>query len=177
VPLVIVVALVLLLAIAFIPLLFVFRFRLGSARRRGRTWLASVNVVMLAVSTVLVLITASIVNIWVPDALRSAAIGFACGTVLSVFGLVFTIWERRPEALFYKPNRWFALVVPMALMLRILYWMWRGWQAWGGSADAQSWFSASGTAGSLAVGAAVAGYYFGYALGVWQRVIRYQRSQ
>jgi hypothetical protein len=159
--------------IAFLPLLFVLRFRFASARRRARRWLASLNVAILAISSLLLLVSASILNMWIPDAVRSAAVGFACGASFSLFGLVLTRWERTAGGLFYKPNRWFALIVPMALMLRILYWTWRAWHSWEGSADTRSWVANSGTAGSLGVGAAVAGYYFGYAAGVWQKVIRY----
>jgi hypothetical protein len=157
-------------AIAFIPLLFVLRFRFGSARRRARPWLANFNVVVLAISSLLLLVSASIMNRWVADALRSAGIGFACGALLSVFGLLSTKWEKAPDALFYKPNRWFALIVPLALMLRIFYWIWRSWHAWGACADTRCWLASSGTAGSLGVGAAVAGYYFGYTVGVWQKI-------
>jgi hypothetical protein len=161
--------LLLLLAVAFIPLLFVIRFRLGSARRRARPWVTTVNVAVLAFSAGTLLVSASIVNVWVPNAFKSAVIGLAAGAALSLFGLAFTRWERTQETLFYKPNRWFALVVPLALTVRIIYWMWRGWHAWGPSANTRSWLAASGTAGSLGVGAAVAGYYFGYAAGVWKR--------
>jgi hypothetical protein len=165
-----IIPLLILLALAFIPLLFVIRFRVGTARRRARPWVATINVAVLAFSVAMVLVTASILNVWVPGAVKAALAGLAAGSVLSVFGLGFTRWERTCEAMFYKPNRWFALVIPLALTLRIIYWMWRGWHVWAGSPDARSWFAASGTAGSLGVGAAVAGYYFGYAIGVWGRV-------
>ena len=161
--------LALLLAIAFIPLLFVIRLRLGSLRRRARPWVTKANVAVLALSAGLLLVSASMVNVWVPNVLKFAVIGLTSGAVLSVFGLAFTRWERTPQALFYRPNRWFALVIPLALTLRIIYWMWRGWHVWAPSADTKSWLAASGTAGSLGVGAAVAGYYFGYAIGVWRR--------
>ena len=165
----------LLLAFAFIPLLFLIRFRLGGARRRAKRWVATANLAVLAFSTVLLLTSAAIVNVWIPDALKAAGIGFASGAVLSLFGLALTRWEKTPQALFYKPNPWFALLIPMALTLRIMYWLWRSWHMWGASADTRSWFAASGTAGSLGVGAAVAGYYFGYAIGVWNRVSHFGR--
>jgi hypothetical protein len=160
----------LLLAIAFIPLLVLMRFRLGGARRRARRWVATLNVFMLSGSAALLLVSAAIVNNWVANAFRSAVIGLLCGALLSVFGLALTRWEKTSQALIYKPNQWFALLIPIALMVRMIYWIWRAWHAWAGSADTQSWLTASGTAGSLGVGAAVGGYYFGYALGVWRRV-------
>ena len=160
----------LLLAIAFIPLLMLIRFRLGSARRRARRWAAKFNVVMLAISAALLLISAAIVNTLVPGAFRSAGIGLAVGALLSVLGLAVTRWEKTPQALFYKPNRWFALLIPMALTVRLIFWRWRGWHTWSGSPSTGSWLAASGTAGSLGVGAVVAGYYFGYAIGVLKRV-------
>ena len=163
------VPLVFLLAILFVPVLFLLRFRLGSIRRRARPWVATVNVVVLAISAALLLVSASIVNVWVPNALKFALVGLATGGLLSVLGLAVTKWERTPQALFYKPNRWFALLIPMALTLRIIYWMWRGWHVWAASVDTKSWLAASGTAGSLGIGAMVAGYYFGYAVGVFRK--------
>jgi hypothetical protein len=155
---------------AFIPLLFLIRFRLGTVRRRARPWVAAINVAVLAFSAAMLLVSASILNVWVPGSVKAAVAGFAAGAVLSVFGLGFTRWERSSQALFYRPNRWFALVIPLALTVRIIYWMWRGWHVWAGSPDTRSWLAQSGAAGSLGVGAAVAGYYFGYAIGVWFRV-------
>lgn len=160
----------LLLAIAFIPLLLLIRFRLAGSRRRARAWVATLNVVVIAGSAALLLVSAAIINNWVPNAFRSAAIGLGAGALLSVFGLALTRWEETSQTLFYQPNRWFALLIPVALTVRVIYWMWRGWHAWAGSADTEAWLAASGTAGSLGVGAVVAGYYFGYAVGVWHRV-------
>ena len=162
----------LLLAIAFVPLLFVLRFRLGSIRRRARPWAATLNVVVLTISAGLLFFSASIVNLWVPDALKFAGGGFVAGLLLSVAGLAVTHWERTPQALFYRPNRWFALLIPLALTIRVIFWLWRAWQSWAASADTKSWLVASGTAGSLAIAAMVAGYFFGYANGVWWRVRR-----
>jgi hypothetical protein len=168
----VIVPLFLLLALASVPLLFFVRFRLGMARRRAKPWLAKLNVVMLSISAGLLLVTASIVNVWVPTALKSALIGLAGGVLLSLLGLAFTRWETTPQSLFYKPNRWFALLIPLALTLRIMLWMWRGWHAWSTSESAGSWLAASGTAGSLGIGAMVAGYYFGYALGILRKITR-----
>ena len=164
-----VIPLVLLAAIAFVPVLFVVRFRVGSARRRARPWIATLNVVVLGCSAGLLLVSASIVNVWVPNALKFAAAGLAVGALLSLFGLAATYWEKTPQAIFYKPNRWFALLIPLALTVRIIFWMCRGWHVWAASPDTKSWLAASGTAGSLGVGAMVAGYYFGYAIGVWRK--------
>lgn len=164
-----VIPLVLLLAIAFVPVLLVLRFRVAGARRRARPWVTKLNVVVLAISVGLLLVTASVVNVWVPDALKFAAIGVVAGALLSIFGLAMTRWERTPQALFYQPNRWFALLIPLALTLRIMFWMWRGWHSWSASVDTKSWLAASGTAGSMGIGAMVAGYYLGYAVGVWRK--------
>ena len=162
----------LILAIAFVPVLFFLRFRLGSVRRRARPWVAKVNVVVLTISAGLLLTSASIVNLWVPNALKFVLGGMVVGSLLSIFGLGFTQWERTPQGLFYRPNRWFALLIPLALTLRLIYWLWRLWHGWSASADTKSWLAASGTAGSLAIAAVVAGYYFGYAIGVWKRSAR-----
>jgi hypothetical protein len=167
----------LLLLIAFIPLLLLIRFRLGSARRRARPWIANLNVVVLAISTSLFLASATIVNSWVPNAFKFALAGLVSGALLSTLGLAFTRWDETHQAVFYKPNRWFALIIPLALTLRITSWMWRAWHTWSGSADTRSWLAASGTAGSMGAGATVAGYYFGYAVGVWRRVIHSKRAR
>ena len=159
----------LLLAIASVPVLFILRFRLGSIRRRARPWVAKVNVVVLAISTGLLFVSASIINIWVPNALQFATGGLLGGLLLSTVGLGVTRWEETSQGLYYRPNRWFALLIPLALTIRIIYWLWRGWQSWAASADTKSWLAASGTAGSLAIAALVAGYYFGYGIGVWRR--------
>ncbi|MFL6515979.1 MAG: hypothetical protein ACJ8M1_13255 [Chthoniobacterales bacterium] len=163
-----------LLLIALVPVLFVVRFRLGIARRRAKPWVAKLNVFVLAVSIGLLLISASILNIWVADAVKSAVIGVAAGGLLSLFGLAATHWERTSEGLFYKPNRWFALLIPLALTTRIIFWIWRGWHVWWHSENVRSWLAGSGTAASLGIGAMVAGYYFGYAIGVWYRVKQLQ---
>jgi hypothetical protein len=167
--------LVLLLIIAFVPLLLLMRFWLGSVRRRARPWVARINVIVLAVSAALFLLSATIVNGWVPNALKSAVIGLGSGALLSLLGIAFTRWEETSGSLFYRPNRWFALLIPGALTVRLLYWTARAWHAWPGSADTASWLTAAGTAGSVGVGAVVAGYYFGYAAGVWNRLRQFDR--
>ena len=164
-----IIPLVLVAAIAFVPVLFVLRFRLGGLRRRARPVLTTLNLVLISVSAGLLLVSASIVNVWVSNAFKFAVAGLVTGSLLSMVGLAATRWERTAQALFYAPNRWFALLIPLALTLRIIYWMWRGWHVWAASPDTKSWLAASGTAGSLGIGAIVAGYYWGYAAGVWRR--------
>src|SRR5690348_8167769 len=121
----VIIPLVLLVAIAFVPLLLVLRFRVAGARRRARPWMTTLNVLVLGFSVVLLLVTASIVNVWVPNALEFAVMGLGAGALLSILGLAVTRWERTPQALFYKPNRWFALLIPLALTVRMTFWIWR----------------------------------------------------
>ena len=161
--------LLLLVAVAFFPLVFVLRFRVASARRQARPWVTTLNATALTVSAGLLLISASILNVWVPNALRSGLVGLGFGILLSLLGLAFIKWERTPQAVFYKPNRWFALLIPLALTVRIAFWAWRGWHVWATSENTQSWLAASGTAGSVGIGGVVAGYYLGYAVGVWRQ--------
>src|SRR4029079_14894301 len=152
-----IIPLILVGAIAFLPVLFLLRFRAGTIRRRARPWLATLNLILISISSGLLLVSASIVNAWVPNALKFAVAGLTAGALLSLLGLVFTQWDRTAQALFYKPNRWFALLIPMALTLRVVYWMWRGWHVWGASPDAKSWLAASGAAGSIGIAGVVAG--------------------
>ena len=76
-PLILLVA-VLLLVLALIlamPLLLVLRYRAGTVRRRGRRWVATLNLVMIVLSAGLFLSVAAVTSFWVSDALdtRSSA--------------------------------------------------------------------------------------------------------
>ena len=172
-------ALVLLIPIAFVlatPLMLVQRFRAGTARRPGRGWIATLNVVAIAFSILIFLIVAAISTMWLPKAFGYSLLGLLCGGMLGLLGLVLTRWEQTPGALHYTPNRWLVLLITLVVAARLLYGLMRAWNAWRiDSADA-SWLAASGLAGSMGVGASVLGYYAIFWAGLWWRVRRHRRE-
>jgi hypothetical protein len=164
--------LAILASVILIPITLVMRYRAGTARRRVRAWLATINAAGLAVSTAVFLTAAGLTNIWVPDAFAYACAGLVSGALLGVVGLALTRWERSPGVVFYTPNRWLVLAITLAVTGRLAYGFWRGWNAWQSLAGDTSWAAAAGVAGSLAAGAVILGYYFVYWLGVRRRAPR-----
>ena len=148
------------------PLLLVVRYRVGTARRPARRWLATINLLSLLVSVALFFWAAAITNFWVPNTFRYSLIGFVAGALLGLFGLWLTRWESAARALYYKPNRWLVLLLTLAVAARLLYGFWRIWHAWRAAPSDGSWLASAGVAGSMAVGAVVVGYYLAYFAGV-----------
>jgi hypothetical protein len=171
-------ALVVLIPIAFLlatPWLLVQRFRAGTKRKPARGWVATANVAGVLFSASVFLFAAAITNIWVPHAFGYSVSGIGVGALLGLLGLAFTRWERNTDALHYTPNRWLVLLITAAIAARLLYGLSRAWQAWRADTDGTSWVVAAGVAGSMAVGAAVIGYYAMYAVGVWWQVRRHRK--
>lgn len=165
-----VVLLFMLLVVALMPLTLVLRYRAGTARRRARGWVATVNVLGIAVSAALFLLVAAVTSTWVPRALSYSLYGLAGGACLGLLGLWMSRWERTPESLHYTPSRWLVLAITLVVTSRILYGFWRAWHAWRTTPDDASWLVAAGAAGSLAAGAVVLGYYLTFWLGVRWRL-------
>jgi hypothetical protein len=169
VPLLLLAVALLLAPIALMPLALVLRYRAGTARRQARGWVATLNLVGLAISTSLFLMGAALTSIWVPHALSYSLLGLLGGIALGIVGLWLSRWERAPQSLHYTPNRWLVLGVTVVVAARLLYGFWRGWHAWRHAAGETSWLAAFGVAGSLAAGAVVLGYYLSYWMGVRRR--------
>jgi hypothetical protein len=175
---------VLLALVALLPLLFVVllpfsivnRYRLGTARRRGRSWVASLNVFFIALSCLIFIWASAVMNFWVPNAFLSALAGVAGGCLLGLLGLKLTRWEPTARALHYTPNRPLVLMITIIVAARVLYGFWRSWHAWSNATSGTGWLIASGAAGSIGVGAVVLGYYFTYWAGVSRRVRRHRRA-
>jgi hypothetical protein len=165
-------ALFFLVLVLAMPLSLVLRYRAGTARRLGRKWVATLNLLMLALSVALFLWAAAITSFWVPDALRYSLFGLIGGGILGLLGLVLTRWEETPRALYYTPNRWLILLITLAVTTRLLYGLWRIWHAWRTAGPDTSWVASAGVAGSMAVGAVVLGYYLTYSAGVRWRLRR-----
>ncbi|MEO8362346.1 MAG: DUF1453 domain-containing protein [Vicinamibacteria bacterium] len=168
-PLLLIPLFVVLALVALIPFLILQRYRMGTSRQRARGWLATINVVGIAISLCLFLLGAAFTNIWIPGAFTHTVFGFACGCLLGMIGLRVTRWEPASGALHYTPNRLLVLGITLVVIARIFYGMWRGISVWRTGGEEASWLGAVGVAGSMAAGAVVLGYYFAYWLGVRRR--------
>lgn len=58
-----------------LPLLLVLRYRFGTSRRLGRGWVARLNLVMMSLSAGLFLVSAAIVNFWIPATFKYSVAG------------------------------------------------------------------------------------------------------
>jgi hypothetical protein len=176
-PLLVVPILVLLAILVLIPVSLVQRYRVGIARRPARGWVATLNVITLLLSTAMLVTTAAVMTVWVPDALSYTGAGLAIGCALGAVGLWASRWEPTPTSLIYTPNRWLVLAITVVVSSRLLYGCWRSWHAWRLSPDDGSWLAEAGAAGSLGAGAVVLGYYLTYWLGVRRRFKRHTSSE
>lgn len=172
-PLILLAVALILAPIALMPLALVLRYRAGTARRQARGWVATLNLVALAISTSLFLLGAALTSLWVPHALSYSLLGLLGGIALGIVGLWVSRWERAPQSLHYTPNRWLVLGVTLVVTARLLYGFWRGWDTWRHAAGETSWLAAFGVAGSMAAGAVVLGYYLSYWMGVLRRLRRH----
>ena len=152
------------------PFLLVLRYRIGTARRPARRWIATLNLVSLLFSAALFLWIAALTNFWVPHAFRYSLIGFIVGVLLGLIGLKLTRWEPTARSLYYQPNRWLVLLITLAVAARLLYGFWRIWHAWQTIGPDASWLASAGIPGSMGVGALVLSYYLTYFAGVRWRL-------
>ncbi len=154
------------------------RYRAGTARRRGRRWVATMNVWMTIFSAVLFLFVAFLMSFWLGPTLRFALGGMAIGAVLGLLGLALTRWEVEREELFYTPSRWLALIITFAITARFIYGWWHATHFRNSMAVDQHWFmTATATQLSIAVAGGLIGYYFVYAIGVRFRLGRHERHR
>lgn len=158
------------------PFILLQRYRVGTARRLARPWVATLNVIAMAFSAVFFLATAAFTNIWIPNAFTSALIGIAIGGALGIIGVWLSRWEPTPRTLHYTPNRWLVLIVTLAVTVRVLYGFWRGWTTLRAAPD-ESFVAAFGIAGSLGVAAIVIGYYLAYGVGLRRRIATWEKRQ
>lgn len=165
-----------LLALLLMPVTLVQRYRVGTARRRGRRWVATINAALSALSVALFVLGAAVTSLWVSHALTGAVLGVLVGAALGVLALALSRWDTAGPDLHYTPNRWLVLALTLLVSLRLVYGLWRGWQAWSASAGDSSWLAAAGVPGSLAAGGVVIGYYLLYWLGVRRRIVRHARA-
>jgi hypothetical protein len=169
--------LVVLASITLLPLSLVQRYRVGTARRPARGWVASVNLVAIGTSIGIFLLSSAVTSAWIPRAFGYTLIGLATGCMLGLIGIVLTRWEPTRAALYYTPNRWLILAITFLVTARVLFGFWRSWQAWRAGLEYTSWIVASGVAGSMAAGAIVLGYYLTYWFGVRRRLRKYRHEE
>lgn len=167
---------VVVLSLVLLPLSLVQRYRIGTARRPGRAWLATVNLVSLWLSSMLFVFAAAVTSLWVPRVLAYTLTGLALGGLLGLLGLALTRWEATAETLYYTPNRWLVLGITLIVTARVVYGFWRTWQVWGAGLDLGASIAAAGVAGAMGAGATVLGYYLVYWLGVRRRLARWRRA-
>lgn len=162
-----------LFAIALPLVTLIQRYRAGTARRRTRGWVASINIGAIALSAILFLTFSVVSSFWIPGAFYYTLTGICAGLLLGIVGLLVTRWERSGAVLHYTPSRLLVLAITLVVAARIGYGFWRGWHAWQLSSGDTSWIAESGAAGSMGAGATVVGYYLMY----WAGVLRAHRRR
>ena len=160
--------------IALMPFILIQRYRVGSARRMARPWMAAVNFWVMLFSAICFLAGAAVTAFWVPRAFNGAVAGVVLGLALGVVGLVLTRWESTPATLHYTPNRWLVLIVTFIVSARVLYGLWRSWTVAEAGIYGTPMVLAFGIPESLAAGGMVIGYYVAYSVGVRRRIRRWQ---
>jgi hypothetical protein len=175
VPLLILLLLLPVVMLALTPLMLIQRYRVGTARRMARPWVATFSLVMLGISTIFFLAGSAVTAFWIEDAFRGAAAGVAIGVVLGVAGLLLTRWEATARSLHYTPNRWLVLIVTFIVSARLLYGLYRSLLVAQAGVSGQAVVMAFGVPQSLAAGGTVIGYYLAYGAGLRWRLKRWQR--
>ena len=122
--------------VVLLPITILQRYRLGRARRRVQPWFVRLNAWMLALSTVVFLAVAALLDHWVADALRDASVGLAAGLLAGVAGSRLDRFESTPDGLFRTPNRWLLLGMSLLLAARILIGI---GLAWNGDGSTGPW--------------------------------------
>jgi hypothetical protein len=169
------VVLVPLAVIALSPLILVQRYRVGTARRQARPFMATFGLVMMSLSALFFLVAAGATSIWVAGAFTGAAAGLGVGLVLGAAGLLLTRWEATPRTLHYIPNRWLVLIVTFIVSARVLYGFYRSFLVAQAGVSGTSVVLAFGIPESLAAGGTVIGYYLAYHAGLRWKIRRWQR--
>ena len=175
-PLLILVVLLPLVLMALMPLILVQRYRAGAARRMARSWMATLNVALMAFSAFCFLAGAVVTAVWVPNALTGAAAGLTVGAGLGLVGLTLTRWESTAATLHYTPNRWLVLLVTFVVSARVVYGLWRSWTVAEAGIYGTPMVLAFGIPESLAAGGTVIGYYLAYGWGVRRRILKWQNG-
>jgi len=175
VPLLILLLLLPVVLLTLTPVMLIQRYRIGTARRLAKPWMATFALVMMCVSTMFFLLGSAVTTLWVQDAFRGAAAGVAFGSLLGVVGLALTKWEPTPHTLHYTPNRWLVLFVTVIVSARLLYGLYRSFLAAQAGVEGTSVITAFGIPESLGAGGVVIGYYLAYGAGLRWRIKKWER--
>jgi hypothetical protein len=175
VPLVLLLLLLPLVVITLMPLVLIQRYRAGSARRQARPWAATLTIVAMTLSAAFFLVSTAVTTIWFPGALGGAMAGMAIGIGLGGLGLALTRWDATVRSLHYTPNRWLVLLLTLLVSARIVYGLFRSFQAARAGLSGEATLDAFGVPESLAVGAIVIGYHLAYSVALRWRIARWQR--
>jgi membrane protein CcdC involved in cytochrome C biogenesis len=165
-----------LLPLVLLPLSIVQRYRIGTAERPARAWVATLNVTGFTLSAGVIMVTSTVMALWVPRALPVTLAALAAGVVLGAIGLSLSAWENRAGIMYFRPNRWLVGVLTALVLLRLGYGVWRSWHAWMAWGGEAGWLSSAGVAGSIAAGALLVGYGLGFWVGVRWRISRRQSA-
>jgi hypothetical protein len=165
---VLLVALVL-LWLLLLPVLLLQRYRMGRARQRAIGWVVGVNAWLLLTSAVSLLAGAWVAERWIADAMSFAAGGLAVGILLGMLGTRLARLETTGAGIFHTPNRWLALLLTLAIALRIGLGAWQGWQHLHAGHAVQGLLDQQGSL--LALGGVLLGHYLAYAWGL-RRALR-----
>lgn len=168
-PLIALAILFVLLVIALIPISIVQRFRTGTAERPARRWVATLNLVAVAVSVFLFVGGAFVTSQLVPGVLTYTLAGVAVGCLLGALGVALTRWQYVAGRLRYTPNRLLVLALTVVVAARVLYGFWRMWETW----QAGIGSVVPGVATSMSAGAVVLGYYLVFWTGIRWRIGRH----
>lgn len=160
------VGLVLLLPLILLPLSIVQRYRVGTARRQARAWVATVNVAGFLISASVMVLTGAVTALWIPAALPATAAALTAGILVGVVGLWLSRWEHDDRTVYFTPNRWLVTLLTLVVIGRLGYGAWRTWDAWASWGAESGWLTSAGVPGSLAAGALL----IGYGLGFWSAV-------
>jgi hypothetical protein len=174
VPLLLVLLLLPLVVVALMPLILIRRYRLATARRLARPWVATFTLVSMLFSVMFFVVVAAVTTYWIPNAFSGAVAGLGVGSMLGVLGLVLTRWEPTPRTLHYTPNRWLVLILTFVVSARVIYGLWRSWAVAQSGLYGTSVVTAFGVPESLAAGATVLGYYLVYSAGLRWRIRNWQ---
>ncbi len=156
----------LLLWLLLLPVGLALRYRRGRARQRAFGWVVSSNAWLLLASAVAFLASAWISGVWIPHALKWAAVGLLAGLPLGVLGFCRTRFETSATLFHYTPDRWLALVLTGVVALRIGLGTWQGVARLRGTGSAD-WSLDAGSV--FAVGGLLLGYHVVYAWGLRRR--------
>ena len=174
-PLVLLLLLLPLVVIALMPLVLIQRYRSSSSRRQARPWAATLAVIAMTFSAAVLLVSTAVTSIWFPGAWRGVSVGLAIGAALGLCGYALTRWEATIRSLHYTPNRWLVLLVTLVVSGRILYGLFRSFEAATAGLSGTATLNAFGVPESMAAGAIVIGYQLAYSAAVRWRIARWNR--